>query len=195
MTGSEIREGLPNPVKIISGVLCPKDAPDLLEWTAARLSEHFGAIERAGGPYDFDHTDYYSMISPRLVRCFFSFQGLRGPEGIIGWKKFAIQVEADSARGAGEGRRVNVDPGYLDGARLVLASTKDNAHRIYLGRGIYAELTLRWRKPGWESFSYTFPDFRSGVYNGFLDAARLDWKRDIRAIKGGTFNDRQIPHR
>jgi hypothetical protein len=180
MTGGKSLEVLPKPVKIISGVLYPKDAPELLEWTAARLSERFGVVERECGPYDFDYTDYYRDISPRLAKRFFSFRGVWNPCEIVGWKKFAIHVEARSAGDAGGGRRVNVDPGYVDGARLVLASTKDSAHRIYLNQGIYAELTLRRRKFGWESFSYTFPDFRSGIYRSFLDAVRLDWKRDIR---------------
>ena len=74
MASEKSPEGLPKPVKMISGVLYPKGAPDLLEWTAARLSERFGVIERECGPYDFDYTDYYRDISPRLARCFFSFR-------------------------------------------------------------------------------------------------------------------------
>ncbi|MDR3354513.1 MAG: DUF4416 family protein [Synergistaceae bacterium] len=179
MTSGKNLKGLPKPVKIISGILYPKDVPELLEWTAGRLSERFGDIERESGPYDFDYTDYYRDISPNLARCFLSFRGVWNPGEIAVWKKFAVRVEACSADDAEGGRRVNVDPGYVDGARLVLASTKDSAHRIYLGRGIYAELTLRRRKSRWESFSYTFPDFKSGVYCDFLDAVRLDWKRDI----------------
>jgi hypothetical protein len=177
-------------IKIISGLLYPKDDPGLRDWAAGRLSERFGEIERTGGPFDFGYTDYYGGISPNLARYFISFRGLGRAGCLVGWKEFAIEIEAESAPASGAGRRVNVDPGYVDGARLVLASTKDNAHRIYLDRGIYAEVTLCRRKSGWESFSYTFPDFRSGAYDAFLDRVRLDWKSDIRVIRGGQWCDR-----
>jgi len=142
------------------------------------LVERFGPVERENGPYAFGYTDYYKDISHSLSRCFFSFAGLRFPD-LAGWKKFSLSLEKESASGS-SGRQVNVDPGYVDGARLVLASTKDNAHRIYISDGIFAEVTLCRRKYGWERFSYTFPDFKSGVYDSFLDAVRIDWRRDIR---------------
>ena len=91
-----------------------------------------------------------------------------------------MSMEAVSSKNRKSGRRVNIDPGYLDGARLVLASTKDNAHRIYLGEGIFAEVTLCRRKNTWVGFPYTFPDFRSGVYDAFLDDVRIDWLHDMR---------------
>jgi len=70
---------------------------------------------------------------------------------------------------------VNIDPGYIDGARLILASTKDHAHRIYLRDGIFAEVTMRYRFKRWTSFDYTFPDFASGVYDEFLSRVRKSW--------------------
>ncbi|MDR3321000.1 MAG: DUF4416 family protein [Synergistaceae bacterium] len=168
-------------VKLVSGLLYPRDAPELRSWTKDRLVARLGAVERESEAFSFDCTDYYDDISPALMRCFFSFEGLRGAEGLVGWKKTAIGIEAESSSGP---RRVNIDPGYIDGARLALASTKDNAHRIYVSDGIFAEVTLCRRRSGWESFSFTFPDFRSGRYDGFFEAARLDWRRDIRALKG-----------
>jgi hypothetical protein len=179
-------------VKLISGLLCPAERPELMEWAAGRLSAAFGRIELASPSYPFDYTDYYRDIAPRLARRFFVFAGLRRPFGLVAWKKLAISIEAESAAdtgtcadtSAGTVRKVNIDPGYLDGARLVLASTKDNAHRIYLWDGIYAEATMCRKKSGWISFSYTFPDFASGVYDDFLDAARNIWRRDLRARKG-----------
>jgi hypothetical protein len=146
------------------------------------LITHFGAVERESESFSFDFTDYYDDISPALMRCFFSFEGLRGAKELVGWKKTAIEIEATSASGGL--RRVNIDPGYVDGARLVLASTKDNAHRIYVSDGIFAEVTLCRRRLGWESFTFTFPDFRSGRYDDFLETVRQDWRRDIRAESG-----------
>ena len=152
----------------------------MLEWARVRLRGAFGDIERESPQYSFDYTDYYRDISPRLARRFFSFVGLRHPFGLVVWKKLAISMESESAEGA-PARRVNIDPGYIDGARLILASTKDNAHRVYMWDDIYAEVTLCRRKSGWESFSYTFPDFASGVYDEFLESVRVDWKKGVRA--------------
>ncbi|MDR0765012.1 MAG: DUF4416 family protein [Synergistaceae bacterium] len=178
MAAPKTRDG-PVPVKLISGLLCPAERAELTEWAAGRMSAVFGDIELASPSYPFGYTDYYRDIAPRMERRFFVFAGLRHPFGLVAWKKLAISIEEESAAGAG--RKVNIDPGYLDGARLVLASTKDNAHRIYLWDDIYAETTMCRKKSGWISFSYTFPDFASGVYDDFLDAARNVWKRDIRA--------------
>jgi hypothetical protein len=180
MAAAKTRDG-PVPVKLISGLLYPEERADLMEWAAGRMSAVFGDIELSSPPYPFGYTDYYRDIAPRLTRRFFAFAGLRHPFGLVVWKKLAVSIEAESGDGDGTSRKVNIDPGYLDGARLVLASTKDNAHRIYMWDDIYAETTMCRKKSGWFGFSYTFPDFASGVYNDFLDSARNVWKRDLRA--------------
>jgi hypothetical protein len=171
-------------VKCVSGLLYPKGEPDVRRVTEARLRDAFGRIERASASFDWAYTDYYRSISPDLARCFFSFGGLRHPSELAEWKKTAVALEAES--GGGSGRRVNIDPGYLDGARLVLASTKDNAQRVYLRDDIYAEVTMCRGRNGWEKFRYTIPYFKSGVYDEFFDAVRADWRRDIRAAAAET---------
>ena len=160
-------------------MLYPAGSPEMFDWTIGRLSSAFGEVERISAPYPFTWTDYYKEISPNLTRRFLTFGGLRHPFGLVVWKRLAVSIEVESAHDA-EGRKVNIDPGYLDGARLVLASTKDNAHRIYLWDDIFAEVTLCHSKKGWVSFPYTFPDFASGAYFEFLDLARSDWKRDVK---------------
>jgi hypothetical protein len=172
------------PVKLIVGLLYGADSPQTYGWAVQRLASTFGDIERTSPPYPFVWTDYYKGISPNLTRRFLTFAGLRHPFGLVVWKRLAISIEAESAPSGG-GRALNIDPGYLDGARLILASTKDNAHRVYLWDDIFAEATLCRKKSGWESFSYTFPDFASGEYFEFLDLARVDWKRDLKAMKAG----------
>lgn len=175
--------GKPLPAKLLVGLLYPRDVPTLKSWAKERLSGLWGAIERESEDYPFDCTDYYREISPALLRCFFSFAGLRRPQELPDWKLAAIALETQSADASRGGRRVNIDPGYLDGARVALASTKDHAQRLYLRDGIYAEITLCHRKTGWERFTYTFPDFKSGRYDAFLDRARADWKRDLLALR------------
>ena len=162
-------------VKRITGILFPKQ--ELLTWSIERLSELWGEPEIQSEPVPFDKTDYYHEIAPELSRVFICFPGLVNPEGLADWKHEAISLEAESRQPV---RAVNIDPGYVDGARLVLASTKDHAHRIYLRDGIFAEVTMRYRFKGWKSFDYTFPDFASGVYDEFLSGVRKLWLQEVR---------------
>ena len=67
---------------------------------------------------------------------------------------------------------MNIDPGYLTQAKLVLASTKDHAHRIYLDRGIFAEVTLFYKDRHWQHRDWTFPDYRRADYHAFFDECR-----------------------
>ena len=162
-------------VKRITGILFPND--ELLEWSIDRLAEIWGTPELVSSPVPFDKTDYYRDIAPELSRVFLCFPGMLNPEGLADWKHQAIELEAQSRQPV---RAVNIDPGYVDGARLVLASTKDHAHRIYLRDGIFAEVTMRYRFGKWQSFDYTFPDFASGVYDKFLSGVRKLWLQEVK---------------
>lgn len=157
-------------VKRIAGILYPDDK--FLAWSVERLTEIWGEPEFFSDPVPFDKTNYYDDISPNLTRIFVSFPGLANAGGLADWKHQAIDIEALSRKPV---RAVNIDPGYIDGARLILASTKDHAHRIYLRNGIFAEVTMRYRFKRWTSFDYTFPDFASGVYDEFLSRVRKSW--------------------
>ena len=163
-------------VKRITGILFPND--ELLAWSIERLTEIWGVPELVSSPVPFDKTDYYHDIAPELSRVFVCFPGLVNPEGLADWKHQSIALEAQSRQPV---RAVNIDPGYVDGARLVLASTKDHAHRIYLRDGIFAEVTMRYRFGKWQSFDYTFPDFASGVYDEFLSGVRRIWLNERNA--------------
>lgn len=164
------------PVKLIVGVLYPDEA--LWTWTKNALTALWGSPEDESAPYLFSSlTDYYADIAPVLFRRFLSFQTLRDAGELQEWKISACETEKRS----GTPRKVNVDPGYVNGARLVLASTKDHAHRIYIGGGIHAEVTLRYRRKRWTPFDYTFPDFADGRYNDFLSLVRKRWLDEMTA--------------
>ena len=171
---------MPDPrVKLIAGVLYPSgesfdgngNGDDWFAWTAGELRALWGVAEFTSAPVPFTRTDYYRAIAPTLSRRFICFEGLFDAGDLPEWKKSAIAVEAKSRTP----RIVNIDPGYVDGARLILASTKDHAHRVYLRDGIFAEVTMRFRFGKWVSFDYTFPDFASGAYDEFLSRARASW--------------------
>lgn len=166
-------------VKKILALLVPHDAPDISQNAMELLKARWGSPERVSRPFAFDWTNYYENISPKLDRIFFSYPGLYPMSKLPDWKIESCEIE----KLTGESRRVNLDPGTVDGARLLLASTKGQAHRVYLRRGIFCEVTLCRRKGRWESFFYTFPDFKSGVYDDWLELVREDWKKEAQLAR------------
>ena len=168
-------------VKRIAGVLYPDSEAERFAWVLDEAKRLWGEPDLIGEPVPFTLTDYYRDIAPCLMRRFVCFRGLADAGGLADWKRAACALEARSRTP----RAVNVDPGYVDGARLVLASTKDHAHRIWLRDGIYAEVTLRFRFGGWRSFDYTFPDFRGGCYDTFLTETRRLWLAETAHLRRG----------
>jgi hypothetical protein len=150
---------------------------ELFDKAIRALSEAFGAVDLVSEIMDFDMTDYYNeqMGSP-LYRRFVSFNTPVAPDALADAKVKTNEIEetfAASADSPGEPERpVNLDPGYVAPSKLVLASMKDFSHRIYLGRGVYAEITLMYRKGRWQPLAWTFPDYASGRYDAFLTEAR-----------------------
>lgn len=173
-------------VKLVVGLLYPDRY--WFEWVVESIKGLWGEPERISVPFPFDQTDYYDDIGKKLFRRFVSFRDLRPADQLVEWKKSSCRLEGKS----GEHRKVNIDPGYINGARLVLASTKDHAHRVYIRDGIFAEVTMRYRFKRWLSFDYTFPDFSSGIYDEFLSEVRQDWLNDSRS-RGRSY-DRTIQH-
>ena len=173
MNRTETMESFFYPVKLLAGVLYPDE--EWWTWTVNALSDLWGTPDEISPSFPFSDTDYYAEIAPVLYRRFLSFPGLRDGSELPGWKLSSCAVEERSRNT----RAVNIDPGYVNGARLVLASTKDHAHRIYLERGIHAEVTLRYRFKKWQPFDYTFPDFASGRYDSFLSRVRNRWIEDM----------------
>ena len=149
------------------GILARAPLPEDLE---AHLTAHHGPVVARGGPWSFDDTHYYEAeMGAGLTRVFLAFAP--APAGrLAAWKIASGRIE-DRYRLPG-GRRVNLDPGYVTLGGLFLASTKDGPQRLYLSGGIFAELTLLYRRGGWEALAWTFPDFRSGRYDEFLTRAR-----------------------
>ncbi len=126
-------------------------------------------------PFDFDATDYYEpTMGPGIRKCFFAFERLIDPAAVVDlkWQTNAWEAEYAESGAHPEPRPLNLDPGYLTPAKLVLASTKDHAHRIYLSRGIYAEVTLFYKDRRWQARDWTFADYRRADYQQFFTACR-----------------------
>jgi hypothetical protein len=146
-----------------------------LDWAWKRAGERWGPVALRSEPFEFAETAYYEpTMGPGLVKQFAVFERLVGPARLPELKLEAIAWERELAESAQftEPRPLNLDPGYLTLGKLVLASTKDYAHRIYLREGIHAEITLYWRRGQWEGHEWTFPDYRRADYHQFFTACR-----------------------
>lgn len=148
---------LPPPmVKPIFGLLYQDES--LYEEVLRMIEFRFGSIDYLSDPFPFTETNYYeNEMGADLTRRFLSVSELIYPDRIIHFKQMSNQWEEQFAKQGH--RQFNLDPGYLAGANLVLASTKNFSHRIYLGRGIYAEVTMRYEKGHFTRLPWTYPDY------------------------------------
>ncbi len=154
--------------------------PDALAWARARLEADFGPIALASPPYDFNQTTYYEAQMGRgLQKQFLGFGGLVALDGLAGVKLRTNQLERELAASAvyPEMRPVNLDPGLLTLGKFVLATGKDQAHRLYLRDGIFAEVTLRFHAGAWEPWPWTYADYRQPVVLTFLGELRDLYRR------------------
>jgi hypothetical protein len=172
------------PVKRFAGLILEPD-PVLFARVSAALAAAWGRVDAAFGPVAFDATDYYEPEMGRgLERRFVAFEPAAPPEALPEWKHRAIAVEAEFA--GPTGRRVNIDVGYLDLHKVVLASTKEGPTKVYLGRGIWADMTLRYARGRFQPFPWTFPDFADGRYDAFFADLRRAYKAALRSSPGTT---------
>jgi hypothetical protein len=172
-----MRSSGPDPVKVVAAVLW-RDAA-ALEAAVARCAALWGEVDFQGRDHPFDVTEYYEQeMGPGLLRRIVSFAALAPAESLTALKLAAIAVE-DALR-APACRTVNIDVGYLDVHKLVLASTKPNGPKLYLGQGIYADMTLRYERGRFEPFPWAFADFRDGRYDADLLRVRERYKLGLR---------------
>ncbi len=174
-----MRPSEPQPVKLFCGVLFSNET--LLQQATDKLVRSYGALDYKSPLFPFDMTDYYQaeMGSP-IYRMFLSFRPLINPGDLA-----RIKVECNELEDllAVDGcRKVNLDPGYLDYDKVILASAKYNAHKIYLDLGIYADLTLRYEKGRFIPSQWCFPDFRTGLYESAFLHIRALYKGQVRKL-------------
>lgn len=163
----------PRPVNLICAMLAARS--EWLDRARELLVGRFGPVDLAGETEPFDYTDYYEpQMGPGLLRRMLSFRDLIDPGETAAVKLETNRIEEELARtiAGGPPRPVNLDPGYVDAARLVLATTKDHTHRLYLRDGIYAEVTLRWHRGRFEPCEWTYPDYRTESYREFFRKVR-----------------------
>ncbi|MGM0381843.1 MAG: DUF4416 family protein [bacterium] len=141
-----------------------------------QLADRYGEINFTAEAYPFNFTDYYNdELGADLQRRWLVFSEIFSSSEIVGRKKFCEQLE-DQYRRADSSRRINIDPGYVFGAKFVLSSRKNNAHRIYLGNEVFAEVTLLYKNGGWKALDWTYPEFSTADRKiKWLNRARKSW--------------------
>jgi len=169
------------PVKFICGFIYSK--PESYQTALKRLRAKYGPLDLTSPPIPFGFTDYYAKeMGQGLTRSFVAFKRLRDPGDFIKIKRFCVALENKLAKNSC--RSVNIDPGYLNEAKLVLTTTKDFYHRIYLGKSVFAETTLSYsaKLKDWVDYPTTFPDYRTRTYKDILLNIRALYRAQIKPI-------------
>jgi len=153
---SELLE--PKPVRLLIGLIYSEDAP--IDDCIKKLEEKFEEIDFISEQYNFDFTFYYEEeMGKGLSRRFLSFKGLIKRDELVEIKIFTNNLE--KIYSVQNRRNINIDPGYIAQEHLILATGKGYYHRPYLGKGVYADLTLVYRNKEYQSLDWTYPDYRS----------------------------------
>lgn len=170
----------PKPAKLIAGFFLQDRA--LAADVAKDLQERLGPVDMVSDWLDFDFTSYYEKEMGRpLYRRLLVLKTLVEQTQLVAIKQMTNGLEENYQR---QGRRrVNIDPGYLTAERFVLATGKNFTHRIYLGQGIYADLTLIYQKGDFQALPWTYPDYADRRLIDFLSLVRNKYMLDLKRLE------------
>lgn len=163
----------PKPIKLVIGILAANRR--CLYAAAEAVEDKFDRIDFVSDVWPFNQTDYYrEQTGPNILRQFVSIEQLIDPAQLPKIKLRTNKLEQKLAARLRLplSRPVNLDPGIIEPSKLVLASTKNYSHRIYIGKKIYAEVTLIFDKGSWHPLPYTYPDYRQQCYFEFFEKVR-----------------------
>ncbi|MGB2629682.1 MAG: DUF4416 family protein [Candidatus Omnitrophota bacterium] len=167
------------PVKLIASIIF-KDEGDLYQ-AERRLRTLFGPFESLEKSAPFGYTDYYrEEMGHPLKRKLICFKNLIDPEKMYKVKLRTNRIEYKIS--ADRKRKVNIDPGYVTEAKLVLLTTKDYTHRIYIRGRIFAETTLSYQDGGFKPWPWTYPDYASKELRDYFEKVREIYINDIKGI-------------
>lgn len=169
----------PEPVKYLLAATFRHE--DVLKQSISTFEEQFGNIDYQCEVFKFDHTSYYAQeMGLNLMKQFFSFTQLNKKDNLVEWKLFSIKLEQAFAQ-SGK-RQINLDPSYLELAKIVVASTKNFDHRIYLGKGIYGDVQLRYRGGQFVANDWTYADYQSPAMKRFFHKIRNVYYRQLKCL-------------
>ncbi len=143
------------------------------------LEAHFGPVEEKSRKFEFDaFTDYYAEeMGVHLQKQFITFRELIVPEKLPGIKHLTNQIELRIS--GSEKRKVNIDPGYVSLSKVVLATTKDYSHRMYLGEGIFGDLHLVFTNKSFQIQPWTYPDYKQPWVIAFFNRLRDTYRQKL----------------
>ncbi len=143
------------------------------------MTDQFGPIDLESPAFDFTFTSYYEAeMGTDLKKVFWSFERHIQPDALVDAKLFTNDVEQQFLI---DGRRtVNLDPGYISHGNLVLATTKNFAHRVYLGKGIYGDVHLIYRHNAFHKMEWTYPDYQQPLVVSFFQNVRNKYRTTIK---------------
>ena len=169
-------------------IACFSRHPEALAWAKETLAKYFGPISLISQDFEFQHTKYYEQeMGSGLRKRLLAFQNLVPSDCLAEVKNRTISLEKEliGQHLYPENRPLNLDPGLLQLGKFLLATTKDQAHRIYLRDGIYAEVTLRYHDGAFEPWPWTYADYREPGYHEFLLEARTFFKGQLEKYRQG----------
>jgi hypothetical protein len=178
----ELRD--PNPAKLIIGILAADH--QCLHPAAEAIEAKFGGMDFVSDVWPFEQTDYYrDETGEHILRQFVSIEELIDPGELAKIKHQTNRIERRLAARLALPlpRPVNLDPGIIEPSKLILATTKNYSHRIYIGKMMYAEVTLIFDKGRWRPFDYTYPDYRQQCYFDFFGKVRTRLVEQLRQVK------------
>ncbi len=169
--GAELRQ---KPVKLFASIIFKDER--VLEYAEKKLKKTYGEIEPVVWRGSFDFTDYYySELGRPLQRKLICFKKTVDPACACNVKRVTNRIENKTR--VGKNRNVNIDPGYVTEAKMVLLTTKDYSHRIYLGNGIFAEGALFYQDGSFRPWSWTYPDYASMELIAYFNEVRELYRR------------------
>ncbi len=174
----------PNPVKLIVGILAANN--QCLNTATEAVTDKFGTADFTSEVWPFDKTDYYKeQMGPRILRQFISIDRLIDPGKLAKIKHQTNKIEQKLAKALRLPlpRPVNLDPGVIEPSKLVLATTKNYSHRIYIGRKMFAEVTLIFDKGRWQTLDHTYPDYRQQCYFDFFEKVRVRLVEQLKSYR------------
>ncbi len=171
-------EMLPFPeVKFFCGMIYADEG--IAREALSRIEARYSAVDMESESFEFDCTDYYEQeMGTPLYRRFFAFRDLLDPTFLPDAKQLTQTLEQEMSQ-MGK-RQVNLDPGYISTAKVVIATAKNHGHRIPLRDGVYAHLEYIAKGGGMRFLEWTYPDFRKPEYVAFFSTLRARIRAQIR---------------
>jgi hypothetical protein len=166
-----------DPVMAVCGMIYRDGG--IADAACSELAEAWGPIEILSTAFPFTQTSYYQdeMGSP-LLRRFLAFSNLIDPSELGRLKLESNALEQVLAH---KGKRtINLDPGILSLANLLIATCKNHYHRIPLRDGVYAHLEYVFKNGDFSPLPWTYPDFMTAEYLDFFKNLRLNYKNRLK---------------